>query len=216
MDLFGSEHPQILYSKGILAASYNLQGLFDEAVALGRERLDLIRRELGEDHPDVAGPFSDLGDFLQDQGKYEEALDLFHKALSIHEKTLGPLHPTILKTRNGIGICSSEMTGDLGKAEDFARRLIQDYESVGDSNPPEVCILRLSLGYILHKKGKLTEAEEILRPLLPRLETVCGKNHFRTILCIERMKDVLHQTRRVQEAHEWKQEIRKRQARKWK
>jgi tetratricopeptide (TPR) repeat protein len=132
VDLFGSEHPQILYSKGILAASYNLQGLFDEAVALGRERLDLIRRELGEDHPDVAGPFSDLGDFLQDQGKYEEALDLFHKALSIHEKTLGPLHPTILKTRNSIGICSSEMTGDLGEAEDFTRRLIQDYESVGD------------------------------------------------------------------------------------
>ena len=74
-------------------ASYQQQGLYDQALELYNSVMETKVRLVGHDHPDVAQSYCNMGYVYRSLGKAEEAREMFTKTYSIFLKVLGPDHP---------------------------------------------------------------------------------------------------------------------------
>jgi tetratricopeptide (TPR) repeat protein len=90
-----------------MAAAYERQGRYAEAIPLRERALAIKEKALGPDHPDVASALTDLGAVYRAQGQYAEAIPLFERAIAIYEKALGHEHPRLARPLNNLAIVSS-------------------------------------------------------------------------------------------------------------
>ena len=79
----GEDHPLVATSYNNLAAVYDAQGGFDEAIASYQKSLSIAIKCLGDEHPSVANTYNNLGAVYKAQGAFARAIELYEKALAI-------------------------------------------------------------------------------------------------------------------------------------
>ena len=62
------------------------QGKFDEAIKIVRERIEVIRRQKGNETPEVCASLTGLGSFLIEKGVFAEAEENLRAAETIYRK----------------------------------------------------------------------------------------------------------------------------------
>jgi tetratricopeptide (TPR) repeat protein len=75
--------PHTIWSMASLAATYHMQGRYDEAERSYVEVLELRREVLGEKHPDTIGSMASLAAIYHAQGRYDEAEKSYVEVLAL-------------------------------------------------------------------------------------------------------------------------------------
>ena len=82
-----------------LAALYQSQGKYSEAVPLYQRALAICEQELGPMHPDTANSLWWLATLYEQQKAYEQAEPLYRRAVAIYEQVIGSAHPSTKRIR---------------------------------------------------------------------------------------------------------------------
>jgi non-specific serine/threonine protein kinase/serine/threonine-protein kinase len=88
---------------------YRSLGLYDKAVPLLEESLEMRRDILGEENPETSESLNNLAELYHDQGKYAEAEPLYQRALTIREKVLGAEHPEVAASLENYAVLLRKM-----------------------------------------------------------------------------------------------------------
>ncbi len=97
-----ADHPDTLYSAGILAVDLYALGEVQAARDLEQDTLDRRRRVLGADHPDTLYSASNLAVDLYALGEVQAARDLDQDTLQRRRRVLGEDHPDTLHSANNL------------------------------------------------------------------------------------------------------------------
>ena len=84
------------------------QGCYDETEMLYVEKLEISKRDLGEEHPNTLMHMTSLAILYEKQGRYDEAEPLYLQTLEISKRILGDEHPFTLKTMNRLKILNEK------------------------------------------------------------------------------------------------------------
>jgi tetratricopeptide (TPR) repeat protein len=173
----GDEHPDTLSSKGNLAMTLRYEGQLAEAERLLRETLAARRRRLGDQHIDVAQNLENLGGLLVRTGRAAEAVPLAQAAVAIYRRALGPVHAQAAIALRELGVAEAAAGMDagaeahVGEAMAILRRLHADAD-------PRFVRIPLAYGAVLLGRGRLAEAEPILRRALTAIEADRGVSRW--------------------------------------
>ncbi|MEO3778033.1 FxSxx-COOH system tetratricopeptide repeat protein [Micromonospora sp. B11E3] len=183
--LFGTEHPDVLGARYVLAGCYWSVGRLREAARLSDDVLADRRRLLGADHPDTLRTASSVAIGYRELGRHDEAIALTEETLRARMRVLGPYHPETLHSRNDLAGCLRavqriEEATALYEATLRTRRRI-----LGDDHP-DTLTSQHNLALAYRATGRVAEAQRLL------VETVAARRH---VLGVEHPD-----TRRSQEA----------------
>ncbi len=160
-------------SSGALAEAVTLmatvsysQGDYAEAVVQYEEAAALRRGLNGEDHPRVAPVLLNLGLARRRLDDFEGAMAAYMEALAIQYKSLGDDHPLLAATYSNLGGAQRAL-GRYGEAEASYRRARELKIAAAGADHWRVAFYTVRIANVLIEQGAPSEAERILRDLLP-------------------------------------------------
>lgn len=168
----GSDHRLAFDSRASLAVVLLVRRKFDEAEPLLRRALALVQARPGRPgaiDPDLAPLQSALADVLRERGKQEESAHLLASALAQQSAVLGPDHPDVAQLLTNTARSFAE-TGQLEKAEPYARRALAIEERQGKDSPRILGALN-TLAIVLMRGERYIEAEPLLWRALAIIES---------------------------------------------
>ena len=149
---------------------------YTEAIALGREVLEIEERVLGPKHPRVGTTVANLADMLAGKGDFRAARPLLERALRIFERTLGPDHDRVADCLNSLAIVLHEQGAHAQARPLFERVLAHYVKSLGPGHL-EVARVASNLALVLRAQGAYEESEQLLRRALDIREKSLGSEH---------------------------------------
>jgi len=160
----------LLFSAAIAEEDY------PRALALGRERLALVKKRVGDRHPEVANALSDFalgqmytGDFAGAERTYLEVLDL-------DVALLGPDHPEVASARENLGNVYFRQ-GQLDKtAKNLEVVLAMRRKALGDDSEPVARTLA-NVGTVYLRAGNYEASVRTYREAIERLSKTLGPEH---------------------------------------
>jgi hypothetical protein len=132
----GSDHPDILHTRGALAWLTALTGDSDTARIQLTELLQDELRVLGSNHPDTFRTRSNLASLTGQAGDASAARDQFAALLQDQLRVLGSDHPDIFRTRSNLASWTGQ-AGDASAARDQFAALLQDQLRLLGSDHPD-------------------------------------------------------------------------------
>jgi len=157
---------------------YRNLGLYDKALDLVQESLDLRQKIFPEESEEVVESLSTLGVVKMDKGDYAAAETLMKRALEIQRRVLGPEHVEVAASLNNLGSLSFS-TGDWKGAEQFIREaLAQHRKLLGSENLPLATTLN-NLALVLSRQEKYEESEALYRESLKIRRKLLSGDHPR-------------------------------------
>jgi tetratricopeptide (TPR) repeat protein len=178
--LLGSNHPDTLGSRGILAAGYWDVGRTDEAIALFERTLADCERMLGSRHPLTSSLQSNLALAYQDAGRIDEAIALDERTLADRERLLGSNHPDSLGSRSNLAR-AYRAAGRIDEAIALDERTLADRKRLLGSKHPHTLTSRGNLASAYHEAGRTDESIALLEQTLADRERLRGSNHPDTL-----------------------------------
>ena len=133
---------------------------------------------------------------FSNEANFQAAEELFRHNLAAKQNVLGATHVDTLATMHYLGIAQTEL-GHYADGEKTYRELIPLYEK-----PAALLAARSNLGWVLNKEGKYSEAEIVLRGLLPQLQERFAEDDPRVLGCLRHLMEVVGGQGRVDEALE--------------
>jgi tetratricopeptide (TPR) repeat protein len=100
----GSDHPDTLKSRELLATGYRDAGKFDLALPLFEETLALMKAKLGPDHSDTLSCMTGLAVTYRLTNKTDLAIPLYEEALKGRRARFGPDHRLTLQIMNNLAV----------------------------------------------------------------------------------------------------------------
>lgn len=145
-------------------------GLAERAEPLFVESLELRRRSLPAGDSQVADSLSHLGKLRLSQGRYTEAIEAHQEAITIYEKALGNEHPFVATEQSNLGSAFFH-AGRPQEAEACWNEALRLKKLASPDAGPEAGIATdlLALGQLALQRGRLAEAELLLREALAAL-----------------------------------------------
>jgi tetratricopeptide (TPR) repeat protein len=135
------------------------EGRLEEAVALNRERMAIVRKEDGEMHPESLRTRGQLGELLAGLDRLDEAHDLLSKTLADARIKLGDAYPVTVEIMIALARCQAKR-GEI----DEAAKLLD--EAVSLSSPPERAgRIRLAIDFN-ERHGRELRADELRAKLV--------------------------------------------------
>lgn len=155
---------------------YRKIGLYDEAVYLLEEGLDLRTRLLPENHPELAQSLHDLAGVYIQRGWFDEAEPLLRRALAIREEVFGLDHLEVAESLNSLGnlFLDQERFAD---AEPLFRRALVIREQALGGEHFEVARSLNNLALIATGSGREAEAESLYQRTLAIKEKTLEPDH---------------------------------------
>lgn len=182
-----------------LAYLYGIKGDYAKSI----EILELV---LGGSDPSKwtydrrgAEAMADLGMVYRKWGKLEKAREMAEKGAEGLTTILGPTH--LLSIRYNVELCRTYYA--LGLYDEAQMLLDGTLKIADDALGPEESVTlhgRCVLGNILHARGKLDEAEELLRKVLGLFRQQWGENGRSTAMLKIHLADVLVDKKEFEEA----------------
>lgn len=161
--------PDAVLSLTNLAHFYQQSGRWEEAEKVNREAYELGSRIWDEDHPTMLAISNNLAVILRRNGKYEEAADLYATIIDLIGRTFGPTHRNALTASLNYATLLIEDLKRYDEAERICRDIlakVRETETLGPEHPLALEAAN-SLGTVLQDSGRLSEAEEVLKELVP-------------------------------------------------
>lgn len=181
----------------VLGRTYRNLALFDEAVSLYREVLEVRSRILPEGHVDRASALYALGEVLIETADYDEARSHLETALEIRETVLGPGALLVAKTLNDL----ARIHDHEGRVEDalrLHRRALRIRRGRGDE--VELSQTLHNLAGVLLDLDRHDEAIRMLREAVEIREAAFGDLHPRTLASRNSLAVGLERSGRFEEA----------------
>ena len=127
----------------------------EEAIAVGREVLEVSRAANGDDHPTTIGKLKGLGALLYRSGKRDEGMNYSKEALELFQRVHGLEHPDTL---HAMGNVCDGLT-DLGRLDeargDLSRAAVNNAACLG-GDPLRYDLRKVSLGAVAGATGRLS------------------------------------------------------------
>ncbi len=156
---------------------YNKLGLYDTAVPIAEQVLQLRTEILGPDTPEVAEAASALGEIYRQQGLYAKAADMHQQALDVREAYFGPLHVEVAKNLSDLALIYWYLDRP-GEAEAMNRRALGILENLLGSEHGETVASLHRLAWLLTQDGRYQEAVDILTSSISIRERTLGEDHY--------------------------------------
>ncbi|MEM1182166.1 MAG: serine/threonine-protein kinase, partial [Acidobacteriota bacterium] len=184
-----------------IADVYRKLGLFDPALALAKEALDLRQTHLPAEHADIAESLSGIGALYANLGRYDEAAPVLQRALEIREAHLPDNDLRIATGLNDL----ANLYMELDRAEEAEPLYLRSIEMARrqDGPPrPEHLVALNNLAVFYGDAGRFSEAEPLLRTFLKHLEAEHGRQHPYVAFALENLADVRWRLGDVEEGEE--------------
>jgi tetratricopeptide (TPR) repeat protein/predicted Ser/Thr protein kinase len=162
-----------------MAEVYRSLGLHGRAVDLRRQRLEVLRRTLGNDHADVGIAMDFLADALRYHGQYAEADGLFRDSLVILRRRLGPDHLEIARALNNYGLMLYDR-GEPAAAIPLYRESLAMRRKLAGRESPEAANGLNNLALAVQANGEVEEAERLFRESVEIRQKVLGDDNLLT------------------------------------
>jgi Tfp pilus assembly protein PilF len=154
--LLGAEHVATAADEAAWAPILHALGRDDEAEALLRHAITILKESLGPDHPEVASAWNNLGSTLAD---LDEAAAAYRTALAAKERLLGAEHPALAITLNNLAV-NARRRGEPGEAEEIYLRALAILEGRVDPSHPNLALTRRNLER-LREEGKKSQGSTV-------------------------------------------------------
>jgi len=155
---------------------YRNLGLFDKALDLTQESLDIRQKMFPEESSEVVASLSTLGVVKMDKGDYAAAETLMQQALAINRGILGPEHIEVAASLNNLGSLRFA-TGDWkGSQQYFREALAMHRKLLGDESLPVATDLN-DLAMVLNYQEKFEESEALYLESLAIRRKLLGSDH---------------------------------------
>ncbi len=155
---------------------YRNLGLFDRALELQRETLEIRRRKLPEGDPELARSLDRVAGILFDRGDFDPAQRLVEQALAMQRRHLGENHPGVATSLSSLAAVRFAKD-DFEGAESLCRKaLVIRREHFGEGSP-EVAETLDDLGEMHFHERRLDSAEELFRQAYERRRQHFGEGH---------------------------------------
>ena len=197
--LLGSNHPDTLGSRGILAAGYWDVGRTDEAIALFERTLADCERMLGSRHPLTSSLQSNLALAYQDAGRIDEAIALDERTLADRKRLLGSKHPHTLTSRGNLASAYHE-AGRTDESIALLEQTLADRERLRGSNHPDTLESRNNLAVGYRAAGRIDEAIALHERTLADCEGLLGNDNPHTMTARVNLASAYHEAGRTDES----------------
>ena len=155
---------------------YRNLGLFDRALDLTQESLDIRQKMFPAESAEIVASLSTLGVVKMDKGDYPAAETLMQQALAINRKILGPEHIDVAASLNNLGSLRFA-TGDWKGSEQYFREALAMHRKLlGDESLPIATDLN-DLAMVLNYQEKFEESEALYRESLAIRRKRLGGDH---------------------------------------
>jgi tetratricopeptide (TPR) repeat protein len=149
---------------------------YKKMTALANERLELLKKRLGERHPEVAQALSDYALSQNYLGDFAGAERTFLEAIDMDAALLGPDHPEVASARENLGNVYYR-SGQLEKcAKNLEVVLAMRRKALGDDSE-SVARTLANMATVYKKAGNDEAAEKTYREAIPRLTKKLGPEH---------------------------------------
>eukprot|EP00035_Acanthoeca_spectabilis_P012812 m.232760 g.232760 ORF g.232760 m.232760 type:complete len:448 (+) comp15722_c0_seq1:35-1378(+) len=183
LEHFGEESHATLNSMNNLGMTLTTMGRLDEAEAILRRVLPLIRRVMGASHPHALLTAGNLARCLADQNNMGEALELAKSTLIQQQEVLGTDHFNTVHSLELVGDIHA-MRWQFREAEAVYRELVEAQRRAFGEDDPVVAATLAKLGMSLASQGseeQLAEAEVLQRSAVDLFEQTLGSDHCETM-----------------------------------
>jgi hypothetical protein len=123
---------------GLLARSYQAQGLPEDALLAGRNALQLANHIAGEEPSAPVFALAELADVQAAQAHVAEAISLNRQALALAESTLGPDHPITTRRMERFAVALAAGGQPVGAMQWLQRSLELAERTLGPRHPETV------------------------------------------------------------------------------
>jgi serine/threonine protein kinase/TolA-binding protein len=149
---------------------------YKKLAALTHERLELLKKRLGERHPEVAQALSDYALAQMFNGDFAGAERAFLEVIDMDIALLGPDHPEVASARENLGNVYYR-SGQLDKcAKNLEVVLAMRRKALGDDSEPVARTLA-NMATVYKKAGNDEAAERTYREAIARLTKKLGPEH---------------------------------------
>jgi serine/threonine protein kinase/tetratricopeptide (TPR) repeat protein len=158
----GIDHPETMIARNNLATAYRNAERNDDAIRLHEENLKLREARLGLDHPSTLSSRHNLALAYSYAKRTADAIRLHEDNLPRIDARLNPDHPLAESTLTNLSLQYARQ-GRLDKQESCLGRLVEHRRRLNGPESlatAEVCV---TLGAVLLRQKKYTEAEPPLR-----------------------------------------------------
>jgi eukaryotic-like serine/threonine-protein kinase len=195
----GDAHPQTLAILTNLAAALYDLGRHREAETLLRKGLATAEQALGPHDDSTLQTMSALISSLYYQRRYAEAEQIARQRHHILLSTKGPAHPD---TRGSAETLASVLSS-LGSLDE-AERILRESERRLSDEPDHryLAAFYLKLGTLLHRQGKLEEADDAMSRCVQARITFYGPDHTMVGYAKVRLGNLKEQSGKLDEAEQ--------------
>ncbi|HKX32279.1 MAG TPA: CHAT domain-containing protein [Blastocatellia bacterium] len=169
----GREHPETALIRITLAEILRGDNRPEQAEALFRQALEVLKDASGVDRVTLAQAWEGLGTTLYDRRNLPGAEECYRQAIAVREGIFGPDSPDIVVILGSLALIYLEQ-GELRKAETYFSRAWRLYDHVvGTDNPAAINFLNNYAGYYC-ALANYPEAERLYQRALSIQEKLYG------------------------------------------
>lgn len=173
--VYGNEHPAIANIMSRLGTILLQQGKMGETESLFRQALAMRLKLLGDQHPDVQLARVELARLLQAQQHFDAADTLFTEALTARRTLLGESSPAVASSLMDLAILASRQ-GQWSKAAANLRAAVPIWRA--SQIEDQELYAMAELANMLERQDRYSEADSLLRIVLPRRKKLLGDAHW--------------------------------------
>ena len=200
-DYFGSEHPETLRARDLLASAYDYRGNLDKAHQLREKNLLLMKKILGPNHADTLNVMVNLASSREDAGRLKDALDLRTETLKQMQEKFGPKHfrtlqamTNLCNTYSNLGLYDEEL-------ELREKTLALKLEVLGEEHPDTLTQMD-GLANLYTDMGRRQDANELRQKNLNLLRKVLGPKHPGVLTAMNNLSEDYVQAGKLEEGIE--------------
>jgi serine/threonine-protein kinase len=178
---------------------YYRMGLYDPALPLLEDALELRRQVLGIEHADVASTQNNLALLLHARGDFDEAERFYQGSLAMRRRLFGEKSPEVAASLNNFGLFLKDK-GDYAAAESHLRQALDLRRALFGSVHTDIAETLNELGVLMKKGGDLAAAEPLYREALEMRRHLLGEDHPAVAESVNNMAVLLDTMGRYEEA----------------
>ena len=183
-----------------IGRAYHAIGLYQDALTVLKESLELRREIHGEQHIEVANILNLQGFSFKEIGDYAVAESLYQKALTVQHNVLENKHPDIAETQNNLGVLY-RVLGEYDKAENHLSKALKIWRNQYGDEHAETANTLSNLGIVYRFNGDLETAEAYLNQAYKIQQKINPElNHPKTATITETLGYVLKEQKKYDEA----------------
>jgi len=163
-----------------------------------REALAQCDRLLAKDDELTISTILDVAIALRRQRRYSEAEPYFRRSLELNLAKNGPNHEDTANAANALAVLFAEQNRD-DEAEPLYRQALTIRRGMGEDSPTYLTTL-MNLARLVERRGRVDEAEHMMRDVLEMRRRVLKNDHPSTTLTMNDLAVLLAKQNRFAEA----------------